>query len=137
MAGLGAAGATVSSALPGVARAAACPVATNWGEITCSLSWGSSAPASKVLEIYLQGGCAPWESFYFRPGAGGTTRGFDTQVGNLVWNTAAHCAPTPSGLVDQYHADDSSGKPVHLGPFALPLWRTDIASSRSSFHSSQ
>jgi hypothetical protein len=86
-------------------------------------------PATNVLEIYLWGGMAPWESFYFRPGAAGAARGFDADVNALIWNTAA-CPGAPTGLASQFLAKDKNGagKDVHLGPFAKPLWRSDIRS---------
>lgn len=105
--------------LPRVARAA-------WGDQGSSVWGAGTGPVRSILEIYLWGGMAPWETFYFRPGAGNTTRGFDPDVTSLTWNAA--CPGTPAGLVSQFLANDSSGKPVHLGPFAKPLWRTDIAS---------
>jgi hypothetical protein len=79
-----------------------------------------------VLEIFLHGGLAPYESFYFRPD-GGSTRGFDGDVTALEWSDAATCGTTPAGLVTQAHGVDAAQKAVHLGPFALPLWRADIA----------
>jgi hypothetical protein len=71
---------------------------------------------------------APWETFYYRPGSGNAARGFDTDVSSLTWNAA--CPGTPSSPISQFLANDSASppKPVHLGPFAKPLWRSDIAS---------
>lgn len=105
---------------PGLASAA-------WGDITTSSFWPAGVnPAQKVLEIHLWGGMAPWESFYFRPDPPDKTRGFDADVSALLWN--AGCPNPPSGLASQALANDSNGKPVHLGPFAKPLWRSDIRS---------
>lgn len=101
----------------------------DWGDIADAGFWpAGTAPATGILEIYLWGGMAPWESFYYRPVAGSTTRGFDPEVGGLSWNPA--CPGTPSGLVSQLLAKDlgGAGKDVHLGPFARPLWRNDIRS---------
>ena len=106
---------------PRLARAA-------WGDIDPQVWPAGVTPATKVLEIYLWGGMAPWESFYYSSAVGSTTRGFDTDVGALVWNTGV-CSGTPAGLVTQFLANDlnGAGKSIHLGPFAKPLWRTDIA----------
>jgi len=116
--GLGVAGAMIG--LPRTAQAA-------WGDVPASV-WATATPAQKVLEIHLAGGMAPWESFYYRPAAGSTTRGFDPEVSGLVWNGDPTCSGGPSGLVSQFLANDAKGKPVHLGPFARPLWRSDISS---------
>ncbi len=122
LAAAGAAGAVVG--LPRLASA-------EWGEIPKPSStpdfWPTGVmPAKKVLEIHLWGGLAPWESFYFRPDPSSQTRGFDLDVEALVWNPS--CPGTPNGLASQFLANDSMTKPVHLGPFAMPLWRTDISS---------
>lgn len=102
--------------------------ASSWGDVDPTVWPIGTSPAMGVLEIYLWGGMAPWESFYYRPAAGSTTRGFDPDVTSLMWNPA--CPGTPSGLVSQFLAKDKSGagKDVHLGPFARPLWRSDIRS---------
>jgi len=97
-----------------------------WGDQPGGVWPAASGPVRSILEIYLWGGMAPWETFYFRPGTGNTSRGFDADVSSLGWNAA--CPGTPAGLVSQFLANDSNGKAVHLGPFAKPLWRTDIAS---------
>src|SRR5262249_50314566 len=112
--GVGAAGAALG--VPRFASAA-------WGDLPGGVL---PAPAQQVLEIHLSGGMAPWESFYFRPDRGGKTRGFDAEVGALAWNPA--CAGTPSGIATQPLANDEQAKPIHLGPFAKPLWRNDIRS---------
>jgi len=104
---------------PKVARAA-------WGDPEPGVWGGAPAPARSILEIYLWGGMAPWESFYYRPAAGSTTRGFDADVSALLWNST--CPGTPSGLASQFLGNDAAGNAVHLGPFARPLWRADIAS---------
>lgn len=119
--GLAAAGLGLGGIWPRTAHAA-------WGDIPASIWAGSGFdPANmKVLEIHLLGGVAPFESFYFRPSPGPQTRGFNTEVTNLIWNNPT-CAGTPSGLETQFFANDTKGKPIHLGPFAKPLWsRTDI-----------
>jgi hypothetical protein len=100
--------------------------ADTWGDVDPSVWPVGSTLATRVLEIYLWGGMAPWESFYYRPVPGGSTRGFDADVTALHWNGA--CAGTPGGLVTQALGNDANGNIVHLGPFAKPLWRTDIAS---------
>jgi len=117
--GAGAAGVGLGM-LPRIARAA------SWGDVDPTVWSPGTGPATSVLEIYLWGGMAPWESFYYRPASGGTTRGFDADVSALAWNPA--CPGTPSGLVSQFLANDLSGagKAIHLGPFARPLWRSDI-----------
>ncbi len=122
LAAVGAAGAVLG--FPRLASAA-------WGDIPAPVSnptfWPAGVtPAQKVLEIHLWGGMAPWESFYFRPDPSSRTRGFDAEVTALVWN--ALCPGTPSGLASQFLANDSMTKPVHLGPFARPLWRPDLRS---------
>ena len=101
-----------------------------WGDVPPSL-W-PSPPDLKVLEIHLLGGVAPFESFYFRPPLGVRTRGFDAEIAGLTWNTPT-CPNTPSGLESQipfsalpFFANDSNTKEIRLGPFAKPLWRTDI-----------
>lgn len=94
-----------------------------WGDQPTGFWPAGSSPVRSILEIYLWGGMAPWETFYYRP-VGGTTRGFDTDVSTLTWNGA--CPGTPAGLVSQLLDNDSAGKAVHLGPFAKPLWRADI-----------
>jgi hypothetical protein len=114
--GLGAA--ALSLGWPRIARGA-------WGDIPGGV-WSGVAPATKVLEIHLAGGMAPWESFYYRPDPGGKTRGFDADVTTLAWNAA--CPGTPGGLATQLLANDEKTKPVHLGPFAKPLWRSDLRS---------
>ncbi|HVT99552.1 MAG TPA: hypothetical protein VHE33_18785 [Acidobacteriaceae bacterium] len=98
-----------------------------WGDPDPSVWGGHGTPATKVLEIHLLGGMAPWESFYYRPIADGT-RGFDTDLdaSHLKWN--ASCAGTPNGLASQSLGVDAAGNPVNLGPFAAPLWRQDIIS---------
>jgi hypothetical protein len=98
-----------------------------WGEPDQSVWTGHGTPATKVLEIYLVGGMAPWESFYYRPIPGGA-RGFDTDLDatHLYWNGS--CAGTPAALASQFLGNDAAGNAVHLGPFAAPLWRPDIIS---------
>jgi hypothetical protein len=96
-----------------------------WGDVPATV-W-SAPPDIKVLEIHLLGGVAPFESFYYRPPAGLRTRGFDTEITNLVWNGV--CANTPVGLQADGpapFANDSNKKEILLGPFAKPLWRPDI-----------
>jgi len=98
------------------------------------LAWGNLPPGTwtvppdlKVLQIHLLGGVAPFESFYYRDSVGRRTRGFDTEITNLVWN--AGCGSTPSGLqlMPGTFGNDGLGKPIRLGPFAKPLWdRPDI-----------
>ena len=114
----------LSGAFPRLAHAAV------WGDVPPSL-W-PSPPDLKVLEIHLLGGVAPFESFYFRPPLGVRTRGFDAEIAGLTWNTPT-CPNTPSGLESQipfsalpFFANDSNTKEIRLGPFAKPLWRTDI-----------
>ena len=94
-----------------------------WGDVPAAV-W-PTPPDIKVLEIHLLGGVAPFESFYYRPPAGLRTRGFDTEITNLVWNGT--CANAPVGLqIDSFFANDSNTKEIRLGPFAKPLWRPDI-----------
>jgi len=90
-----------------------------WGELPADI-WAPGVNGYKVLELHCFGGMAPFESFYYRDVAGSRTRGFDTEVGALNWNPA--CANAPSGLETHAFSTDSNGKPVHLGPFAKPLW---------------
>ncbi len=94
-----------------------------WGD---PLGEAPTSPAQSILEIHLLGGVAPFESFYFRPPLGLRTRGFDSEIGGLIWNGV--CANTPSGIeLDvPFFANDSKGKEIRLGPFAKPLWRPDI-----------
>lgn len=115
-------GAAAFALRPRLARA-------TWGDVDPATWPGTSGPASSLLEIYLWGGMAPWESFYYRPVSGSQTRGFDSDATTLTWNTAA-CPGTPAGLVSQFLAKDlgGTGKDIHLGPFAKPLWRSDISS---------
>lgn len=141
---LGAA-AGVAVGLPGIAKADSLCGTGAWGEITCGDIWAGTNPASKLLDIHIMGGMAPWESLYYRPD-GGRTRGFDSAVEDMFFsNDAADCGIDPGnpsfadadlsaalgGLdlttLDAYDdnafliGNDDSGKPVHLGPFALPL----------------
>lgn len=95
-----------------------------WGGVPAGV-W-ATPPDTKLLEIHLLGGMAPFESFYFRPAAGVRTRGFDAEITALPWN--AVCPSTPSGIASQFIGNDSNTKPVHLGPFAKPLWPAHIAS---------
>lgn len=95
-----------------------------WGEVP-PLVW-ASPPNTKILEIHLLGGMAPFESFYFRDVLGKRTRGFDTEIAALPWNGA--CPNTPTGIATQSFTNDSNGKAIRLGPFAKPLWPTHIAS---------
>lgn len=90
-----------------------------WGALPTDI-WAPGFTGYKVLELHCFGGMAPFESFYYRDVAGSRTRGFDTEVGTLDWNPA--CANTPSSLEIHEFSTDSNGKPVHLGPFAKPLW---------------
>jgi hypothetical protein len=110
---------TAGLALPGIARAS-----TVWGDVPAGV-W-ATPPDITMLEVHLLGGMAPFESFYFRPGAGLQTRGFDTEISGLSWNAA--CPGTPAGLVSQALASDSNAKPVQLGPFAKPFWPPHISS---------
>ena len=119
---LNATGALAASSVvgfPSILRAAG-PV---WGG---TIGVWATPPDLKILEIHLLGGMAPFESFYFRPGAALGTRGFDAEVGALSWNAA--CPGTPSGVATQFLANDSDAKPVHLGPFAKPLWPSHFSS---------
>src|SRR5262245_44845738 len=75
------------------------------------------SPNFGVLHIHLLGGMAPFESFYYRDVAGVRTRGFDTEVTNVIWNNV--CSNTPVALehTPVVFGNDSSAKPVHLGPW--------------------
>ena len=96
-----------------------------WGDLPADI-WGPGFSPAKVLEIHLFGGMAPYESFYYRDVAGSRTRGFDTEVQNLNWDGMG-CPNPPAGLELHSFSTDSNGKPIHLGPFAKPLWhRPDI-----------
>ena len=90
-----------------------------WGCLPTDI-WPAGFQGSKLLHVHLFGGMAPFESFYYRDVANSRTRGFDTEVSNLNWNPV--CADTPSGLETHPFSTDSDGKPIHLGPFAKPLW---------------
>lgn len=84
-----------------------------------------------MLHVHLLGGMAPFESFYYRDSPGRRTRGFDTEVTNLTWNPVCG-AGTPVGLEKSaaVFGNDANGNPVHLGPFAKPLWsRPDLLNS--------
>lgn len=85
-----------------------------WGELPPGV-WSGVTPARKVLEVFLWGGLAPFESLYYRDVAGSRTRGFDPDVQAL---SPLGLSASPAAL-----GDDARGKPVHLGPFAAPLWR--------------
>ncbi len=122
--------AAASLAMPAVSRAAG-----QWGEVPPGV-W-PTPPNTRILEIHLLGGMAPFESFYFRPVSGLRTRGFDAEVAALNWNTGLSAcngsppgplpAPPPSPpLASQFLANDENGKAVHLGPFAAKLWPTHI-----------
>ena len=138
----GAAG--IGLGLPRIARGNTCGTGI-WGEITCDEIWAGETPATKLLDIHIAGGMAPWESFYFRPD-GGRTRGFDADVEALMRSSdAAHCGVDANNptfnhpiLTDElggldltslaaYETEafrigvDAANKPVHLGPYALPL----------------
>lgn len=98
-----------------------------WGEVPTGI-WSPGFQPSKVLEIHLFGGMAPYESFYYRDIVGSRTRGFDTEVQNLNWD-AIGCPGAPVGLELFGFSTDTNGKSIHLGPFAKPLWsRPDIRS---------
>lgn len=107
---------------PAVTRAAG----LTWGGVPAGV-W-PTAPDLRILEIHLLGGIAPFESFYFRPGSGLQTRGFDSEITALPWNAA--CTGFPSGIESMAHGLDTGPVPkmVHLGPFARPLWPAHISS---------
>src|SRR5262249_12404436 len=101
------------------------PAHATWGDIPPTI-W-PSPPDLKVLEIHLAGGMAPFESFYFRPSPGPQTRGFDSEIGSLVWNGACANTPSPGLQTSPMFANDANTKEILLGPFAKPLWqRSDI-----------
>lgn len=97
-----------------------------WGELPPNIL--TPPPNFGVLHIHLLGGMAPFESFYYRDSPGRRTRGFDSEVGALTWNPV--CGPgTPAGLElsPSVFGTDANSNPVHLGPFAKPLWsRPDL-----------
>jgi len=117
----GAAVGTAMAAWPRMARAA--PV---WGDLPAGV-W-PSAPDLKVLHIHLLGGVAPFESFYYRDSVGRRTRGFDAEIGGLIWNAACGAnVPVGLELMPGTFGNDGLGKAIRLGPFAKPLWnRPDI-----------
>jgi len=116
----GALAASSAIGFPSILRA----VGPVWGSMPSGV-W-ATPPNLKILEIHLLGGMAPFESFYYRPDPGLRTRGFDAEITALNWNAA--CPGTPSGIQTQSLANDSDAKPVHLGPFAKPLWPAHISS---------
>lgn len=96
-----------------------------WGDVPAAV-W-ASPPDVKVLQIHLLGGVAPFESFYYRDSPGRRTRGFDTEITNLLWNAGCGSTPTALELMPGSFGNDSNSKPIRLGPFAKPLWnRPDI-----------
>lgn len=98
-----------------------------WGDLPANTL--TPSPNFGVLHIHLLGGMAPFESFYYRDVVGVRTRGFDTEVTNVIWNGV--CSNTPVGLehTPVVFGMDTAAVPkaIHLGPWAKPLWsRTDI-----------
>jgi hypothetical protein len=121
---LGAAAATAAGlALAGWPRRAHASPA--WGDLPPG-TW-TTPPDLKVLQIHLLGGVAPFESFYYQDSIGRRTRGFDTEITDLVWNTGCGSTPTGLELMPGTFGTDGLGKAIRLGPFAKPLWdRPDI-----------
>ncbi len=98
---------------------------STWGELDPSVWSGLICPDVNILEIYLSGGVAPFDLFYFRPDPSSQTRGFDTDFNGLTWNSSCSGVPNPN-LESMPFAHDSMAKEVHLGPFSKPLWKTHI-----------
>jgi len=102
-----------------------------WGDLSELLP---GTKPYKVLEIHLEGGLSPWETFYVRLGQRGLDwRGFEAKVKATEWphagsdnlqNLCRFSSRSGTGTMpfDTTHADH----PIHLGPATAPLWRDDI-----------
>ena len=87
--------------------------------------------AKKVLEVFLYGGLSPWETLYF-------VRGYGTASDPMYPNSQYYALSNTQALsncggvdplLDRSFANDSTGAPVELGPFAHRLFqRTDVTS---------
>ncbi len=103
---------------PRTARAA-------WGELSPS-PFAQGNPDAKILEIFIYGGLAPWESFYHQPWAPDPWHGLQAEVEALPW-ACADAPVDPQGNVQTMPlAVDASMNTVHLGPFTKPLWSPAI-----------
>jgi hypothetical protein len=102
-----------------------------WGDLPIGV-WPGTAPAHRILEIHLYGGLSPWESFYFRPGAGLELRGFGSGASgqatfpSVVFNAACAGTAAPGSISLAFDTSDAM-HPVHLGPLAAPLWAPSIS----------
>lgn len=94
----------------------------SWGEV--SGVWGASPPDCKVLELFLYGGLAPWESFYSQPNVDDGFQGSGTALDQLNWAGCSGAPATPRET--RSIGSDAAGQPVALGPLTKPLWRADI-----------
>lgn len=118
---------------------AASGAAAKWGDYPAAAATAQvpvGQRAKNVLEIFVQGGLSPWESFYAVPDAAwGKAKGwmwwtFHNQVSTLpaadtMQGALAACmGGTPSALTKPF-ATDSAGVPVSLGPHLMPLWPRD------------
>jgi hypothetical protein len=101
-----------------------------WGDLPAGV-WPATEPAYRILEIHLYGGLSPWESFYFRPGAGPGYRGFGSGTPGqatfpqLVFNGACAGAAAPGSTSQAFDTSEAT-HPVHLGPVAAPLWAAPL-----------
>jgi hypothetical protein len=139
----------LKTALGGAVLAAAGP--TLWLPRRAKGAWGAppagtssaatlaaGATTQKMLEVFLYGGVAPWETFAVMPEFGKPS---DSNYPNQQWWTFQNTAPSVLstagicglGLADDAMLDhftvDSAGIDVFLGPATLPLRaRPDIRS---------
>jgi hypothetical protein len=102
-----------------------------WGDLSELLP---GTKPYKVLEIHLEGGLSPWETFYVRLGQRGLDwRGFEAKVKATEWPHAGSdnqqnlCRFSPASGTGTMPFDTThTDHPIHLGPATAPLWRDDI-----------
>ncbi|MEZ4266233.1 MAG: DUF1501 domain-containing protein [Myxococcota bacterium] len=101
----------------------------SWGEFagnTSALAIPESQRAKNVLEVFLDGGLSPWETFYAID-----DEAYGKATGEMWWtfqegldsvaSALAGCGSLVSGPMLQPFAVDALGAQVNLGPFVHPL----------------
>ena len=104
-----------------VRRASAVPLFGDVPDQHASLMLPKANQATSILECFLYGGLAPWESFYGVPEFGSeAARTWHKAYPIDLVNAVTACGYDSGNMFTPF-ANDSSGRPIFFGPYVTPL----------------